>query len=130
MSPGVVDDLEVVEIEQEDGRPVLGLLGACAVERSCDAFHEQDPVRQAGERVVERLVVQTLLELHQLLEILPPYHAHVDRDRAIRPSHYQGIDLDILDCGAVIEKQCASASAVLSKRAVARGLPAKAGKKL
>jgi len=60
-----------------------------------------------------------------------PQDAHVDRDRAgSAPSHYQGIDLDVLDCGAVIEKQAPERKRRLCKRTgIARGLPAKPGKK-
>src|ERR1700738_1057388 len=61
-----------------------------------------------------------------------PHDAHVDRDRAgSAPSNYQGIDLDVLDCGAVIEKQPPERKPPMCKPpGIARGLPANPGKKL
>src|SRR3984893_15356329 len=59
------------------------------------------------------------------------HDAHVARDRAgSAPSHYQGIDLDVLDCAAVIEKQAPERKRRMCKRTgIARGLRAKPGKK-
>ena len=59
----VVDHLEVVEIEEEDDRrPGRGLVR----EERVDAFDEQAPVRQPGERVVIGLVAELLLEPRKL----------------------------------------------------------------
>ena len=56
----VVDRLEVVEVQEQHGeRPAVV---ASAAERVFDAIAEQRPVREVGDRVVERLVGQLLLE--------------------------------------------------------------------
>jgi hypothetical protein len=50
----VVDDLEVVEVEEEQGdaRPAAPPAG----QRALDVIAEQDPVGETGERIVERVV--------------------------------------------------------------------------
>ena len=64
VAEGVVDDLEVVEIDEQDGmlaghRPLrVGL----ALERLAQPVLEQRPVGQVGQRVVQRLVGELLLE--------------------------------------------------------------------
>jgi hypothetical protein len=60
MPEAVVDRLEVVEIEKEHGG---GMPARGAVKRSAYVFGEEDPVRKAGQRVVERLMSKLLLEL-------------------------------------------------------------------
>ena len=67
VAEAVVDRLEVVQVEEEhrdrlDGR-------AAAVERVRYAIPEERAVRQSGERVVERLVAQLLLELLALADV-------------------------------------------------------------
>ena len=63
MAEGVVDDLEVVEVEEQDDgdrarpaarQPLVDLLG------------EQGPVGEAGQRVVMGLVAELLLEPREL----------------------------------------------------------------
>ncbi len=66
--PRVVDDLEVVEIEEEDGRPGVLVGPAQSVDRRGHPLREEHAVRQSGERVVEGLMPQLLLERRQLLE--------------------------------------------------------------
>ena len=56
----VVDDLEVVEVEEQDGRARPAALAAG--EGALDVVAEQDPVRQAGQRIVERVVAELRLE--------------------------------------------------------------------
>ena len=51
----VVDLLEVVEVDQHHGGDAIG--AAAGVEHLLDAVAEQRAVRQAGERVVQRLVL-------------------------------------------------------------------------
>ena len=55
---GVVDVLEHVEVDEQDGRPGLPALGAR--ERMLEPIDEQQPVRKTRERVVERLVQRVL----------------------------------------------------------------------
>ena len=64
----VVDRLEPVQVDEEHDR--LGAVGRCALERLVDAGVEEAPVRQARERVVERLVAELRLEIGELGERL------------------------------------------------------------
>jgi hypothetical protein len=52
----VVDRLEVVQVDEEQGQGRTGL--GAAAQRVAHPFAEQGPVGQAGEPVVERLVLQ------------------------------------------------------------------------
>ena len=57
MPEAVVHDLEVVDVEEHDRDPVLAVaLG----EHAAQPVDEQQAVRQAGERVVDRLVREEL----------------------------------------------------------------------
>src|SRR5262245_19280767 len=66
------------------------------------------------------------------LGVLPPHHAHVDRDRAglfgaAPRSHHERIDLDVLYSRAVIEEETAERKrSRLERGAIGRGPPAKA----
>ena len=62
MTQRVVDALEVVQVEEEDGDLRPSLLAA-QDERVLDAVREQRAVREPGERVVEGLVAELLLSL-------------------------------------------------------------------
>ena len=59
MTKAVVHGLEVVEVEEQHRHSARALLAD--VERMLDAVREQRPVREPGERVVERLMAQLLL---------------------------------------------------------------------
>ena len=106
MAEPVVDVLEVVEVHEQDREAVRR---ACAPnERVREAIHEEDPVRQAGERVVQRLVAELVLEVlaiadvdedalhHQRpavdvaaddrLVVDDPHHAAVARDQSVFPA--------------------------------------------
>ena len=54
---GVVDRLEVVEVEEQDGHRLVAL-----GERPLEPIAEQDAVGEAGERVVEGAMLELLLE--------------------------------------------------------------------
>ena len=69
----VVDALEVVEVEEQDGH---GLAGACRPgEGVLDAVAEQRLVGEVGERVVERLVGELALEALLLGDVAEAPHA-------------------------------------------------------
>ena len=53
---GVVDVLEVVEVDVQRGPD--GAVASVASEQLFDAIHDQRPVRQLGQRVVQRLMTQ------------------------------------------------------------------------
>ena len=63
VSPAVVDRLEIVEVEEEDGGRGLVI---DPLHRRLHAADEERAVRKAGDRVVERLLMQLLLELRDL----------------------------------------------------------------
>ena len=67
MSEGVVDPLEPVEVEVQhgEGSPPAGRL----LQRVVQAVGEQRPVGEIGERVVERLVRELVLELLALGDV-------------------------------------------------------------
>src|SRR5690606_13575894 len=60
VADGVVDLLEAVEVDEEDGG--AGVARAAAAERLADPGGEQGPVGQVGERVVLGVVLQLGLE--------------------------------------------------------------------
>ena len=55
----VVDELELIDVEEENGRTALGALRVR--QRHGDAIAEQRAVRQSGQRVVIRLILDLLL---------------------------------------------------------------------
>ena len=59
----VVDDLEAVEVEEQHRGAALGVMALRAADRLVEAVDEQHPVRQPGERVVQRVVLQAPLGL-------------------------------------------------------------------
>ena len=69
MALRVVDDLEVVEVEEDDDRTARRALDH-GVTPQLDLVDEGGPVRQPGQRVVEGLVPELLLEPRQLVERL------------------------------------------------------------
>ncbi len=56
----VVDHLEAVDVAEEDGDVALGALGL--QQGVVEVVEQQPPVRQARERVLERVTGQLLLE--------------------------------------------------------------------
>ena len=56
VTEGVVDVLEVVEVDEQ--RRPTGAVAAVADQQLLDAVHDQRPVRQPGQRIVEGLIAQ------------------------------------------------------------------------
>src|SRR4051812_7664527 len=54
----IVDELEAVEVEEQDRRAAFGMVAQGAADRLVEAIDEQHPVGQAGQRVVQRIVLQ------------------------------------------------------------------------
>src|SRR5262245_63470210 len=67
MTEAVVDRLEVVEVEEHDGDVLV--LAPRAGERVPDTLREQRPVREPGDRVVEGLMRELLLERLALADV-------------------------------------------------------------
>jgi hypothetical protein len=62
VAEAVVDGLEAVEVEHQHGRVVVGeALGAR--QRPADVGLQQTPVGQAGEQVVQGLVLEATVQL-------------------------------------------------------------------
>ena len=68
MAEALVDDLEAVEVEEEH-RDRAGLADATRREGVADAVHEQDPVRQARDHVVQRLAGEPLFGVPSLVQV-------------------------------------------------------------
>ena len=60
VSERVVDQLEAVEVEEEDGCAALRPAAARAAQRLLEPVEEQRAVREAGQRVVQRAVAEAL----------------------------------------------------------------------
>ena len=80
VAQGVVHDLEVVEVEEQDDgdRARAGM----SASRAFDLLGEHRPVREAGQRVVVGLVAELLLEPRQLGQRLLEL-AVLERDRGL-----------------------------------------------
>ena len=65
MAEGVVDDLEVIEVEKEDGEGALSV-AAGALTGVPQPLDEADAIRKSGEAVVERVVAQLALDALRL----------------------------------------------------------------
>ena len=76
VAEAVVDRLEVVEVEEDDGD--AGALARGAGEGVLDPVGEQRAVGQAGHGVVERLVRQLLLERRALARVAAVEHDAAD----------------------------------------------------
>ena len=61
----VVDGLELVEVDEQDRDPLLG----APDERVAEAVDEEDAVGQPGERIVERLVPELVLEVFPVADV-------------------------------------------------------------
>src|SRR5439155_9936461 len=72
----VVDRLEVVQVEEHDGE--AGALAPAASERVANPLDEQRPVGEPGDRVVERLVRELLLECAALADVTAVEHDAAD----------------------------------------------------
>jgi len=70
VAEAVVDQLEVVQVDEEDGGRALR--SGAAVERLVQPLLEGDPVGQAGERVVEGDVLELAARLLEGVRGLPP----------------------------------------------------------
>ncbi len=58
MTAGVVDELEIVEVEEHHREPATGATGPA--ERVLEPVEEQRPVRQAGQRIMAGAIGERL----------------------------------------------------------------------
>ncbi len=103
VSEAVVDVLEGVEVDEQDSDPRAGAGGAG--ERVVEPVHEQQPVRQPGERVVERLVDGILDRLRigqRQARVLGQCDQHVALGGGVPPSRPVGGDDEAADHLAVL----------------------------
>ena len=66
MTEAVVDELEVVQVDEQDDRH--GPIRIAGFKAGGDDLGEQRPIREPGQRVVQGLVMQLLLEPSELLQ--------------------------------------------------------------
>ncbi len=95
MAEAVVDRLEVVDVEEENGQ--LPAIASAARQGVVDAIGEERAVGQAGQPVVERLELQLALETDPSGDIADDH----DRGRAAREHHVGDVELDIDDAAAL-----------------------------
>ena len=86
----VVDELEVVQVDEKDPNHTSATVAG--TERPLDPIPEQHPVRQTGERVVERTVSELVLQFPLLGDI--PQGEHDAAHRRV-VAEVAGGDLDI-----------------------------------
>ena len=97
MPPRVVDRLEAVEVEVENGRRP-----GAALELGVHGFEQVGPVGKAGERVVIRLVAELLLELRHLRErVLEP--AVLEQDARMAGEGHEQLDVGLVERADVAE---------------------------
>src|SRR5207302_3054778 len=85
MAEAVVHRLEVVDVHEERCRRASVAL--LALQRVFDAVPEEPTIREAGDRVVERLVLELLLEELALADVASVHDdpAHVRIERQVGP---------------------------------------------
>ena len=99
MPQTVIDHLEAVEVEEQDGETVV-LLALRAKDRPAEPVHEQRPVGQVGQRVVEGIMKQLLLgHLAPGDVLVRDHHPHVFR--ALEPG---GADAEPAALGLVVAR--------------------------
>ena len=92
---GVVDQLELIEIEIQEHLPALGVL-ADALDRAGEAVLELAPVDEAGERIVARLIVQRAVHAALLADVVEHHDGADQVSRAIAYRRGGVLDGDLL----------------------------------
>lgn len=72
MSVGVVDVLELVEVEQQKRHPLA--TAPCPLDAVLEMLHEHPPVCQPGEPVVRGLIVQVFLQAFHFGHVAHVHH--------------------------------------------------------
>ena len=120
----VVDRLEVVEVEEEDG-----VVAPARGEQLAEPVEEERAVGQAGERVVEGLVLEAALELAQLGdEVLEA--VVLQRDARVvgqRAEEREVVAVEAADRAAVGDQEGADDARLARERGEHRALDAAAG---
>ena len=86
MPEGVVDELEAVEVQEQDG-PLLLSESLGALERQLDLLAEATPVELSGQRVVVGEVLQLPFELLAVRDVHHVRHRHLDRPAVLGGAH-------------------------------------------
>ena len=86
MSETIVDDLETVDVQEQNGKQVI-LLSPRAPQRAFQVVDEQSPIRQPCKRIVQSIVDQLLLGPPPLGEVPT---GRDNRDRAIWALNHVG----------------------------------------
>jgi hypothetical protein len=91
VTAGVIDDLELIDVQIAQG--VGGLAGLGALERALDAILEFAPVHQAREQIVAGVIAQAPIELARFTDIVE--HQHPAPDLAVAGADRRGGTLDV-----------------------------------
>src|SRR5690349_3040767 len=91
MAAGVVDDLELIDVEIT--QRVAALAGLRALQGALDAALELAPVDQAREQVMRRVVRKAAIQLAALGDVME--HEHAARHRARTVTNRRGGALDV-----------------------------------
>src|SRR6516225_5534109 len=98
VAAGVVDDLELVDVEVAERVGRLACLGA--LERALEAALELAPVHEPGEQVVARVVGEAAIELARLTHIVEHQHPARDVARAIADRGRGALDVELVAIAA------------------------------
>ena len=78
---GIVDDLEAVEIEKQQGEAALAVL--TLLDALLQPVGKQQPVRQPGQAVMERQLEQLVVGLMQEVESLAAWASSMESTKAM-----------------------------------------------
>ena len=78
MAEAVVDGLEVIQIDEQQGNSVVFAFGT--LEPLFDPIAEQHAIGQVGQRIVERLVRELILEAFAVADVAGGEHQSADVD--------------------------------------------------
>ena len=98
VAAGVVDDLELIEIEAAER--IGGLARLRALQRPLHAILELAAVHEAGEHVVARVVGEPPIELARLADVVEHQHAARYRAAAVADGRGRAFDVDLVAVAA------------------------------
>src|SRR5688572_991137 len=98
MAAGVVDDLELIDVEVT--QRVARLARLRALERALDAALELTPVDEAGEQIVRGVVGKATIELAALRDVVEHEHATRHLARAVANGRRRAFDIQLVAIAA------------------------------
>ena len=95
---GVVDDLELIQIETAQG--IRGFVRLGALQGAFHAVLEFTAIHQSGEHVVTRVIAQTPVQLARFAHIMEHQHAARHRAAAVANGRCRAFDIDFVAVAA------------------------------